>query len=146
LIVATPQPETVALSLRPDLVVRLTTAWECEVLTGDEFISRLGARATNYNSPSLSVTRAVFGKLKSGNSALVAKSSRLADGIVFLKHGRASLPAIATTHAVSALKEMSSPEARKVGFSSKKQLRSLLRRQERDILTSAGLVILSPML
>ena len=42
LVVATPHPDVIAAALMPDLVIRLSTAWDSEVVSGRDFLRYLG--------------------------------------------------------------------------------------------------------
>jgi ABC-type lipoprotein export system ATPase subunit/GNAT superfamily N-acetyltransferase len=71
LVVATPQPEATARSLCPDVVVRLTTAWEKEVLSGAAFLNRL-PKASSFRIPSLDLPEAALARLTEGTARVVA--------------------------------------------------------------------------
>jgi ABC-type methionine transport system ATPase subunit len=93
LVVATPQPDVVARSLRPDLVVRLTTAWEYEVISGVEFLGRLRTATQAFRVPSLKVPSATFHRVKRNESdtAILVGKHHVAPGPIVLRTLRQSL-------------------------------------------------------
>jgi hypothetical protein len=117
LIVATPHPETVAHSLKPDLVVRLTTAWENEVLPGREFLRRLGKKAVSYKVPTLKVSRDILQKIGRGHAAIFVGGEEvlIEKGPLMLTCGRSILPGTATKPIRMKLRDVSLSQLRATG-------------------------------
>lgn len=125
LIVATPQPELVARSLRPDTVVRLTTAWEHEIIAGSDYLRHLAPRASSFRVPSIAVAPAVLKQaLKPGLGRAVVISGHVSArlGVSRLVAGdRSALVSILKVCRVSS-SDIDLVDARKAGFPTKRSL------------------------
>jgi ABC-type lipoprotein export system ATPase subunit len=144
LIVATPQPELVARSLKPDVVIRLTTAWEHQVLKGDEFIENLIPGPPAYKAPRFGVPPAVFKKLagKIGSCTfLLPNSAPCSLGTTLV--GASGKSALITVHKARRFPfaELNAADARAAGFVSRKAAFKNLRRKKR-MLSSHSLITL----
>lgn len=78
LIIASSQPGSVALALRPDQVVRLTTAWEHRVLTGQEFLHALPNKYFVFDVPTLRIFPEYLPAIRSGKKRTTIRKGRLA--------------------------------------------------------------------
>lgn len=125
LIVATPQPEATARSLRPDVVIRLTTAWEKEVLSGAEFLSRL-PRASSFRVPSLHLPKSTLNRLMNGNGRTVVILPRrrsVPSGSVLVDVRGRQLLCSAQTIELDDSSTLSTDLLTAAGYSSRKQFR-----------------------
>lgn len=154
LIVATPQPELVARSLKPDVIIRLTTAWEHQVVRGDEFIENLIPGPPTYKAPRFSIPPAVFKRLtgKLGSSTfLLPNSASCSLGTTLVSAGgKSALITVSKSRRLS-LMELNAADARAAGFASRKAALKNLRRKKRALsllspvtLVEASLLRLTP--
>lgn len=126
LIVATPQPELIARSLKPDIVVRLTTAWEHEVLSGVDYLRRLAPRASIFKVPSINVSPAMLNhalRPRSGRAVLVAGHVANRLGVSRLVAGKRSALVSVLSVCSTTSDMLTAAEARKAGFRNKLSMR-----------------------
>ena len=131
LIVATPQAECIARSLRPDIVVRLTTAWEHEVMSGAEFLRHLAPRPLDFRVPQLRVPARVipqFGRKRGTRLVVLSGRQYLRTGLLTLQAGKRTLLVNVSSVRHRKHSELSSQEIRDAGFTSRKSLLRILSR------------------
>lgn len=131
LIVATPQPELTAHSLQPDVVIRLTTAHENEVMSGEQFLARLGSGPSARRAPTLKIDRAAFERLKKKKQcvSVLAPHVPIQLGPLFVRGNGKTVPAIALEARQTRLDDIRNGEISDAGYRSKKQF---LRAQKRN--------------
>lgn len=140
LIVATPQPELVARSLRPDIVIRLTTAREHHLIDGEEYVEHLVPSPTVYRAPRLELDQTTFKRImnKLGRSvALLPSTSCSYTGTIMIINGRRSATVSVLRTRPTTLATVDSSDLRSAGFASRKEaLRTLKRKKKGISLTS----------
>ncbi len=125
LVVATPQPDLIARALKPDIVVRLTTAWEHEVLSGPDYLRYLVPRASSYKAPAINVTSATLKyalKRGSARSILVAGHPSLRLGVSRLVGGKRSALVSVKNVLRTSTDALTAADAREVGFETKQAM------------------------
>jgi ABC-type proline/glycine betaine transport system ATPase subunit len=136
LIVATPQPEAIARALKPDTVIRLTTAWEHQILSGDAFISHLVPRPATFRVPRIAMDNRSFTHLKKrrGNTISIVPSIELIQtGPTRIKaHSKSFLASVISVRH-STIAEMTIKEIRAAGYASKGAALKSLRRRRKNI-------------
>jgi ABC-type phosphate/phosphonate transport system ATPase subunit/GNAT superfamily N-acetyltransferase len=122
LIVATPQSDLIARSLKPDIVVRLTTAWEHEVLDGKAFVRHLSPRATSFKTPSIKVSAATMKnalKAGSGRSVILPGHAHVRAGLSRLYTAKRSTLVSLIDVRHTSIDALAATEVRKAGFATK---------------------------
>jgi len=141
LIVATPQPELIARSLKPDFVVRLTTAWEHEVLSGSYYLRHLAPRASFFKAPTINVTPAMLKhalKPGSGRAIVVAGNVAARLGVSWLVAGkRSALVSVLSVRGTST-DALSAADARRVGFRTQRSMRKRFGTHARVAIVEVG--------
>lgn len=136
LVVATPQPELVARSLKPDMVIRLTTAWEHQIVSGKEYIEHLIPSASAYKAPRLGLDSSTFRRLKSKRrtcTLLLAGVKPYQSGPMMVSQGRKSALANVIRGRRTTLSEMELSDLRAAGFTSRKAALKSLRRRKKMV-------------
>jgi ABC-type lipoprotein export system ATPase subunit/GNAT superfamily N-acetyltransferase len=131
LLVATPQPELIARALRPDVVIRLTTAWENEVVGGTDFLRTLPPRGQGFKVPSLRIDASTAAALRKRGGAgviILPDGADVRTGPLVLEHnGRSSLVSVARVMQTT-IRDLTPNQLRLSQYGSKKALtRSLTR-------------------
>lgn len=145
LIVATPQPESVARSLKPDIVIRFTTASEHQVVSGEEFIEHLVPSAPTYKVPRLKLDlfafRMLMGKGRSCN--LLIPSARYSQtGPTLVNDGSKSALINVIGARFTTLSEMELSDLRAAGFKSRKAALKSLRRRKKALSLSSPITLI----
>ena len=118
-IAAAPHFDTFASALKPDQVIRLTTAWEHQVISGDQFIRSIGheqLRRSRIVSLRLrpEFIEAVMGGRKT--STIRAGRKRIEEGLLVLESTQTSLIVRVTRVTCKRFKNLTSDDARKEGY------------------------------
>ena len=136
LVVATPQPELVARSLNPDVVIRLTTAWEHQVLNGREFIAHLVPRASTFKAPSLQLNSTAFRRLinrKGQCVSLLPLDELFQTGPMLINDTRRSALVNVVSNRRATLASIGPKDLRAAGFTSRKNALKSLQRQRKRV-------------
>jgi uncharacterized protein len=144
-IVASSQPEAFVSALRPDKVIRLTSAWEHSISTGPEFISHLPVRRITYPIPSLTISPEYLRAIRLG-----LKRSTIRKGRKSIRKGLLLLTARGTTELVSvtevkciSISSLTDDYARKDGFKDLNELRAALQRHYPDLRDRSLVTVIS---
>jgi ABC-type ATPase with predicted acetyltransferase domain len=132
LIVATPQPELVARSLKPDVVIRLTTAWDHQIVSGKEYIEQLGPSASTYKAPRVEFDSATFRRIANSVkpfTLLLPNAKVYLPGPMVINRGRKSALINVLSNHRTTLSDIPLGDLRKAGFASRKKALSYLRRR-----------------
>jgi hypothetical protein len=135
LLVATPQPELIAKALRPDIVIRLTTAWENEIVSGTDFLRSLPSRPHGFKVPSLRISAFTAAALRrrggEGLIILPAEADVRTGPLVLEHNGQSSLVSVASVLKTT-VRELTLSQLRLSQYGSKKALSRALTRDQRQ--------------
>jgi len=133
LIVASPQPEIFMTALRPDLVVKLTTAWDHQVMAGEDFIRSMVSCPNTFTfSPTeITISTANLIAARAGQkTAVIQQGLRLVNQrLIILKAPTDSevIRIIDIQH--KTLQNLTEEDAKRDGASTLRKLKSALKRQ-----------------
>jgi ABC-type phosphate/phosphonate transport system ATPase subunit/GNAT superfamily N-acetyltransferase len=144
-IVASSQPETFAASLRPDLVINLTTAWEHHRLTGSEFMRSLPNRSKSFNAPYLKVAPEYMPAIRAGRKRTTIRKGRKTFNheLILLKTKTDFEPVKITNIRYTAFKCLNEEDAINDGFDSLEELRFALFSYYPDLQDDSWVTIVS---
>ena len=135
LVVASSQPEIFATALSPDQVVHLTTAWEYQVISGEEFIRAFPSHRRTFAAPTLPIAAEYLSAIRTG-----CKSTTIRKGKPSIKKGRLLLTARTgfvsvnvTDVKVTRFSCLTDVDANKDGFASLAELQKALTKHYPDL-------------
>jgi ABC-type ATPase with predicted acetyltransferase domain len=133
LITASPQPESFVAALKPDVVVKLTTAWEHRVMNGDKFISSLVTckNEFTFSPPEIRIPAKDLDAVQSGQKAAVVlpEMRQLHHDLILLKAADDLEVVRVVDVRYTNFRELTATDAIKSGVPSVRRLRSALKRQ-----------------
>lgn len=129
LIVAAPHCSYFVSSLRPDIVIRLTSAWEHAIIPGKEFCLAMTQRQHwNSNPPSLKLFPEFLSEVRKGNKTTTIRAGRkhFEKGLLLLQSDREiiAVRVIETNH--KTFSELTKEDAKSEGFKSVSELKETL--------------------
>jgi len=129
-IVAAPHCETFLASLKPDLVLQLTSAWEHRIWNGREFAKRLlQGRLVTHAIPTLRLSPEFFTAVYRGDKRTTIRKGRKfpTSDLLLLEGGKEHLLVRVTDVIHKRFSKLTDEDARNDGFSSLHDLQSSLR-------------------
>jgi ABC-type ATPase with predicted acetyltransferase domain len=133
LVVASPQPENFIAALRPDLVVKLTTSWEHNIISGEQFgqSMRKCRNAVTFAPREIRISEEQMTAVRAGH-----KTSIIQVGVHRLDHPLVMLKTTSDFEVIrlvsvqqKILRELVEDDIRREGVASLRKLKSLLKRQ-----------------
>jgi len=132
LVVASSNPEVIVRALMPNRVLRLGTAWDRDLISGEDFLRSLNGRPVSYHAPRIAVTdRHLAALRRDGRLPVVTKGrATLSQGLILLESNR-GLTELGRLSAIRQLRfsEATDEDARSAGYSSVGALRRAVFRQ-----------------
>jgi ABC-type ATPase with predicted acetyltransferase domain len=127
---AAPHYDNFVFSLRPDIVVHLTSAWEHRIMSGKEFCQAMVARSgRNGDPPSVRVLAGLVAEIRRARKTVTIRAGRKSYGLglLILRSDRESLPVRVTAIVHKAFSELTADDAVNDGFKDLRSLKQTLR-------------------
>ena len=144
-VVASSQPDAFVNALRPDKVVRLTTAWEHQVMSGADFLEPYAVRDTRFPVPNLLASDRDLSAVRGGNKRRAIRKGHLsiAKGLLLLRNHSETLPVNVTEVRHVQLQDLTEDDAKQDGCADLSDLHRALRHDYPSLAGSTWLTIMS---
>jgi len=128
LIVAAPHCKNFALSLRPDCVIQLTSAWEHKIVSGEDFCEAMKRQSTESGFPSLRMFPEFIGQVRAGTKTATIRPGlkTFKPGLLVLESEHEMLTVRITGVTHKRFSELTDEDARHEGFDDSEALRQTL--------------------
>ena len=136
--------ETFIKSLKPDKVVRLSTAWDYEVLDGKEFTLNYPDKKHYLNFPTLRIKAQYYDLILQGkkNTTIRPNSSAFKLGFMLLRSGSHILPVYIKMIKKKSLIQLDLEDAHNDGFQTVKELKDALQKIHKGLTEESQMTIL----